>query len=135
MRFANPVEYLTNPAGAPAAPVLSLRAKVRRSENIIKGYEATVRIVARPRPKFLALDPGVVAERENLDQKSVLADMRAELTLRDFLLDPRGDLYCTNSYYDQFFDFEIDDSQAIWEYDGGEVAVLGTAYDRQLEEP
>ena len=108
---------------------------MHRTDKIIKGYKATVRIVALPTPLFMSLDPGSVAVGGNLDQVSVLADMRAELTVRDFSVDPHGDLYCYSRYFNQFFDFEIDDSRANWEYDDSEVSVLATWYDRHLEEP
>lgn len=108
--------------------IFSFPAKMRRSEQLVKGYEATVRIVVVPTEKFLALSPE--------EKQDVTDELKEAITLRTVSSNRDGQCSANvkSGHLAQFFDIEVDDP-GHWEYDNGEVTTLDTKYSRTLEEP
>lgn len=100
-----------------------IRAKMHRSETIVKGYEAKVLIRLVPTPKFMKMDKAGQTETSSDAKK---------LKLSDFSVKNDGEVVLLDTYLSQYFFVEVEDDDSGWEYDEGEVTTLKTVYSRQL---
>lgn len=104
----------------------TFHAKIHRSETIVKGYEAKVKILLVPKPAFLKQSP---------EEQREIAEYAKGLKLTSFSVSRDGDVHLLDSYCSQWFTVEIDEGRGAWDYDGGEVSTLKTVYSSRLDHP
>jgi len=101
--------------------IFELDARMHRTENIVKGYEAIVRLVLIPSELF--------KRQSRKRQEEIIDEMHLDLSLQNFRVDSDGDVRLLSEYWRQWVTVVVNDDRSTWEYDGGEVNVLATSYD------